>query len=90
MQRDPYQIKSRGTSWGSVLMALYRAQKFVNVDDLVQLSGQDLAAVQRALDFLLKQGWADQLADGPQWVCTPAARAVMQSLERSKVLQPWL
>lgn len=76
-----------GNRWGVVLKTLYSAARYLSIEDLAKLSSQDEGAVKTALEFLRGQGWADQLADGPEWVCTPAARAVMDSLSKSKVFE---
>ena len=86
MQNLPNITPGAGRRWGAVLSALYRASKPSGIPELVQVSGQDEAEVQKALVFLQGQGWADQLADGPEWVCTPLAAAVMQSLEKRLAL----
>jgi len=84
MQRDSYQLSSKGSSWGSVLTALYRVQKFIGIDDLAKLAGQDEATVKSSLEFLIGQGWVEKLPDADQYACVYQARAVMQSLERSE------
>ena len=73
--------------WGVVLTALYRVNRFSSPEDLVQLSGQDLETVKTALQFLLQQGWIEKLADDDKYACVAQARAVMQSMERSKALE---
>jgi hypothetical protein len=74
--------------WGAVLIALYRATRILSLQELVASSQQDEETVAKALAFLRGQGWADQLVDGPEWVCTPSARVILDSLEQrgSKVL----
>lgn len=73
--------------WGPVLTALYRADRFVDPQELAQLSGQDAETVKTALDYLLQQGWIEQMADAEKYACVYQAKAVLASLERSKVIQ---
>lgn len=69
--------------WGVVLTALYHANKFTSPEELVQLSEQDIESVKAALQFLLKHGWIEQLADDEKYACVAQARTVMQSLEKA-------
>jgi len=74
------------SKWGPVLTALYRVNRFTSPVELVEPSGLDLDTVEGALAFLLQQGWIEKLADDNKYACVYQAKAVIQSLERSKVL----
>jgi len=81
MQNELYDLTSRGRKIGDVLAALYRANRFLTTDELMQLSHQDKEIVDAALNFLLDQGWIERMADGPKWNYIPEARAIIEELE---------
>lgn len=84
MQNNLYATRKTNLRWGVVLMALYRISKAATLEELIKLTELEEQEVTTYLEFLRGQGWAARLADGPEWVCTPAARTVLESMDRER------
>jgi hypothetical protein len=87
MQNKLDTTRKTNLRWGVVLTALYRISRAATLEELIKITELEEQEVTTYLEFLRGQGWAARLADGPEWVCTPAARTVMESMDRSKALE---
>jgi len=81
MDNEYYALTETGRKMGYVLLALYRANKFLSIQELVQLSGQDEDIVNKALSMFQEFGEIVHSADDVKYGLIPEARFLIRNIE---------
>jgi len=80
MQNEYYMLTGKGRNQGEVLVALYKANRFLSVEELMVLSKQDKNTVMQFLAIFQKDGSVEQLADEAKWGIVPEVRAMLENM----------
>lgn len=80
MQNEFYMLTKKGRDMGEVLVALYKADRFLSVDELVCLSRQDKDTVIQFLDVWEKDGSIERTVDDLKWGIVPEVREILQAM----------
>ncbi len=78
--KDTYMLTQKGRNQGEVLVALYKANRFLAVEELVSLSHQNKDTVIAFLDTWEKEGSIERMADDSKWGIVPEVREVIQAI----------
>lgn len=82
-----YMLTRKGCDQGEVLIALYKADRFLSVEELMSLSKQDRSTVLEFLKTFQQDGAIEQLTDDEKW---GIARDVRSMLEKMLLRNGWM
>jgi DNA-binding IclR family transcriptional regulator len=77
---DTYMLTQSGRDQGELLAALYKADRYLSINELMRLSQKDKKIVMRFLKIWEEEGSIERMADDMKWGIVPEVRQMIKGM----------